>query len=84
MILRPERPHPGAQQSFIDHDGYRFQTILTDQPDQDIAVVACHNCQHDHVEDRIREDNDTGLATFPFKALALDEVWLISCRSPTT
>jgi hypothetical protein len=35
LIVRRERPHPGAQLSFTDHDGYRFQAILTDQPDQD-------------------------------------------------
>jgi hypothetical protein len=31
VIVRRERPHPGAQLSFTDHDGYRFQAILTDQ-----------------------------------------------------
>ena len=31
LIVRRERPHPGAQLSFTDHDGYRFQAILTDQ-----------------------------------------------------
>ncbi len=32
LIVRRERPHPGAQLRFTDHDGYRFQAILTDQP----------------------------------------------------
>jgi len=35
LIVRRERPHPGAQLSFTDHDGYRFQAILTDQTDAD-------------------------------------------------
>jgi len=74
--VRRERPHPGAQLSFTDHDGYRFQAILTDQPDEDIAVVECRHRQHAHVEDRIRDDKDTGLQKFPFKAFALNEVWL--------
>ena len=39
VIVRRERPHPGAQFSFTDHDGYRFQAILTDQTDPNIAVV---------------------------------------------
>jgi len=26
-IVRRERPHPGAQLSFTDHDGHRFQAI---------------------------------------------------------
>jgi len=30
LIIRRERPHPGAQLSFTDVDGYRFQAILTD------------------------------------------------------
>jgi hypothetical protein len=76
LIVRRERPHPGAQLSFTDHDGYRFQAILTDQPDPDIAVLECRHRQHAHVEDRIRDDKDTGLAKFPFKAFALNEVWL--------
>ncbi len=76
LIVRRERPHPGAQLSFTDHDGYRFQAILTDQPDEDIAVLECCHRQHAHVEDRIRDDKDTGLAKFPFKEFALNEVWL--------
>ncbi|MDQ5832857.1 MAG: IS1380 family transposase, partial [Actinomycetota bacterium] len=76
VIVRRERPHPGAQLSFTDHDGYRFQAILTDQPDENIAIIECRHRQHAHVEDRIRDDKDTGLAKFPFKAFALNEVWL--------
>jgi Transposase DDE domain group 1 len=76
LIVRRERPHPGAQLSFTDHDGYRFQAILTDQPDADIAVIECRHRQHAHVEDRIRDDKDTGLQKFPFKEFPLNEVWL--------
>ena len=49
---------------------------LTDQPDANIAILECRHRQHAHVEDRIRDDKDTGLAKFPFKAFALNEVWL--------
>ena len=76
LIVRRERPHPGAQLSFTDHDGYRFQAILTDQDDASIAVIECRQRQHAHVEDRIRDDKDTGLQKFPFKEFALNEVWL--------
>src|SRR3954453_12838743 len=76
LIVRRERPHPGAQLSFSDHDGHRFQAILTDQPDPDIAVLECRHRQRAHVEDRIRDDKDTGLQKFPFKEFALNEVWL--------
>ena len=76
LIVRRERPHPGAQLSFTDHDGYRFQAILTDQDDAEIAVLECRHRQHAHVEDRIRDDKDTGLSKFPFKEFQLNEVWL--------
>jgi len=76
VIVRRERPHPGAQLSFTDHDGYRFQAILTDQTDQDVAVIECRHRQHAHVEDRIRDDKTTGLAKSPFKEFKLNQVWL--------
>ena len=76
LIVRRERPHPGAQLSFTDHDGYRFQSILTDQPGTDIAVIERRHRQHARIEDRIRDDKDAGLAKFPFKEFALNEVWL--------
>jgi hypothetical protein len=76
LIVRRERPHPGAQLSFTDHDGYRFQAILTDQPDQEIAVIECRHRQRARVEDRIRDDKNTGLAKFPFKEFAHNEAWL--------
>jgi hypothetical protein len=34
LIVRRDRPHPGAQLSFTERDGYRLQAILTDQDDE--------------------------------------------------
>lgn len=76
VIARRERPHPGAQLSFTDHDGYRFQAILTDQHDENIAVLERRHRERARVEDRIRDDKDTGLQKLPFKEFALNEVWL--------
>jgi hypothetical protein len=76
VIVRRERPHPGAQLSFTDHDGYRFQAILTDQTDPNIAVLERRHRQRARVEDRIRDDKDTGLSKLPFKQFALNEVWI--------
>src|SRR5450755_4732099 len=59
-----------------EHSANVFQAILTDQTDEDIAILECRHRQHAHVEDRIRDDKDTGLSKFPFKAFALNEVWL--------
>jgi hypothetical protein len=38
--------------------------------------LECRHRQHAHIEDRIRDDSDTGLARYPFKAFALNKVWL--------
>ena len=76
VIVRRERPHPGAQLSFTDHDGYRFQAILTDQPDPEIAVLERRHRQRARVEDRIRDDKDTGLSKLPFQRFAMNEVWV--------
>ena len=76
VIVRRERPHPGAQLTFTDQDGYRFQAILTDQPGDDIAVLERRHRQRARAEDRIRDDKDTGLQKFPFREFALNEVWL--------
>jgi hypothetical protein len=62
LIVRRERQHPGAQLSFTDHDGCRFQAFLTDRPDENIAIVECRHRQHAHVEDRIRH-RGRGLAS---------------------
>ena len=76
LVCRRERPHPGAQLSFTDHDGYRFQCFITDQDEDDIAVLERRQRQRARVEDQIRDDKDTGLAKLPFKDFAMNQVWL--------
>jgi hypothetical protein len=76
VLVRREIPHPGAQFSFSDHDGHRFQAILTDQPDTDIAYLEARHRGHARVEDRIRTGKDTGMAKLPFQDFAMNEVWL--------
>lgn len=75
-IVRRERPHPGAQLSFTDSDGRRFQAILTDSPETDIAVLERRHRARARVEDQIRNDKDTGLAKLPFREFAMNAVWL--------
>jgi hypothetical protein len=76
LIVRRERPHPGAQLSFSDPDGRRFTCFLTDQQDEDIAELELRHRRRARVEDRIRCAKDTGLENLPFHALAHNEVWL--------
>lgn len=76
LICRRERAHPGAQLSFTDHDGHRFQVLLTDQDDPDIAALELRQRQRAHAEDHIRNDKDTGLAKLPFKDFQMNQVWV--------
>ena len=75
-ICRRERPHPGAQLTFTDHQGFRFQAFITDQDDTDLAQLEARHRGHARVEDRIRCGKDTGLRSFPFRHLAANQVWL--------
>jgi hypothetical protein len=75
VIVRRERAHPGAQLSFTDHDGHRFQAILTDQPDE-IAEIERHHRARARVEDHIRNDKDTGMRNLPFKDFEHNRIWL--------
>jgi hypothetical protein len=76
VIARREVPHPGAQLSFTDHDGHRFQAILTDQPDRDIAYLEARHRGHARVEDRIKAGKDCGMAKLPFRDYQMNAVWL--------
>jgi len=76
LIVRRERPHPGAQLSFTDVDGHRFQCFITDQEDDDLAALEARHRAHAIVEDRVRELKSTGLGNLPFSAFAPNQAWL--------
>jgi len=75
VIVRRECAHPGAQLTFTDHDGHRFQAILTDQPGE-IAVIERDHRGRARVEDHIRNDKDTGLRNLPFRDFEHNRIWL--------
>lgn len=74
-ICRRERPHPGAQLSFTDHDGHRFQVLLTNQTGDPVCLEARHRARA-RVEDAIRAAKDTGLRNLPFRDFAANQAWL--------
>ena len=76
LICRRERPHPGAQLTFSDHDGHRFQCFITDQADSDLARLEARHRQHAVVEDRIRCLKAMGLANLPFSDWEPNAAWL--------
>ena len=80
LILRKERPHPGAQLTFTDVDGHRITAILTSTPPGIVpgqaAGLELRHRQHARVEDRIREAKATGLRNFPCHAFNENQAWL--------
>jgi hypothetical protein len=75
-ICRRERPHPGAQLSFSDHNGYRFQVFISNQQGGRIERLEQLHRQHALVEDRIRCGKDTGLQNLPFRGFQPNAAWL--------
>ena len=75
-ICRRERPHPGAQLSFTDDNGYRFQVFISNQQGKRIERLEQLHRQHAVVEDRIRCGKDTGLRNLPFRAFQPNAAWL--------
>ena len=80
LILRKERPHPGAQLTFTDVDGMRITAFLTDTPPGSVpgqlAGLELRHRQHARVEDRIRQAKATGLRNLPCRGAAENAAWL--------
>jgi hypothetical protein len=80
LILRKERPHPGAQLRFTDSDGLRVTAFITDTghgvvPGQ-LGGLELRHRQHARVEDRIREAKATGLRNLPCHRSHANAAWL--------
>lgn len=80
IIVRRERPHPGAQLSLFDQDeGLRHQVFLTDTPYSgggSAQFLEVRHRGHATVEDHIRCGKDTGFGRFPSRHFAINASWL--------
>ncbi len=75
VIVRRERPHPGAQLRLWDHNGWRHQVIVTNQQDADIAAIEARHRGHANVENRIKNLKDIGEARLPFTGFVTNAAW---------
>jgi hypothetical protein len=75
VIVRKERPHPGAQLRFTDIDGHRFTCLATDAKRGQLADLELRHRRRARCEDRIRCAKDTGLRNLPLKGFAQNQVW---------
>jgi hypothetical protein len=83
IIVRREKPHPGAQLSlFEQHEGWRYQVIATNTPATtrgrlgQIAVLEARHRAQARVENCIRTAKATGMGHLPSKKASLNQAWL--------
>ncbi|MBS1860676.1 MAG: IS1380 family transposase [Actinobacteria bacterium] len=77
LIVRRERPHPGAQLSVLDCEtGYRHTAFITDQGDADVAALELRHRRLARVEDAIRVGKETGMRKMPFATFEHNRAWL--------
>jgi len=78
VIVRRERPHPGAQLSlFEERDGWRYQAFVTNTTVGQLAFLEARHRAHARVEDRIRHAKDSGLGRFPSREFKINQAWLM-------
>jgi hypothetical protein len=67
VIVRKERPHPGAQLRFTGIDGHRFTAFATNATTGQLADLELRHRRRAYCEDQIRCAKDTGLRNLPLK-----------------
>jgi hypothetical protein len=79
VIARKERPHPGAQLRFTDHDGLRltaFATNTTNATAGQLPDLELRHRRRARCEDRIRTAKDTGLTNLPLHGFDANRIWI--------
>jgi Transposase DDE domain group 1 len=77
LIVRRERPHPGAQLSLFDTiEGFRHTAFITDTPGEDLAALDLRHRQRGRAEQIIRDTKACGLARLPFDGAANNDRWM--------
>jgi hypothetical protein len=76
IIVRKERPHPGAQLRFTDADGNRLTAFATNTNNGQLAELELRHRRRARAEDRIRASKDTGLTNLPLHDFAQNQIWV--------
>jgi hypothetical protein len=75
VIVRKERPHPGAQLRFTDVDGLRVTAFATNTARGQLADLELRHRRRARCEDRIRNAKDTGLNNLPLHEMDQNKIW---------
>jgi len=75
VIVRRERPHPGARLRFDDVDGFRLTAFVTNVSRGQLADLELRHRRRARCEDRIRIAKDTGLRNLPLHGFDQNRIW---------
>jgi hypothetical protein len=79
VIVRRERPHPGAQLRITDANGWRITAFATNTrpggPGTQLPELELRHRRRARAEDRIRSAKDTGLTNLPLHDFAQNQIW---------
>jgi hypothetical protein len=75
VIVRKERPHPGAQLRITDVDGNRITAFATNTVRGQLADLELRHRRRARCEDRIRGAKDTGLTNLPLHDFTQNQIW---------
>jgi hypothetical protein len=80
VIVRKEKPHPGAQLRITDVNGWRVTAFATNTPaggpHRQPADLELRHRRRARCEDRIRIAKDTGMSNLPLHGFNQNQIWL--------
>ena len=74
VIVRTERPHPGAQLRITDIDGHRVTAFATNTTRGQLADLELRHRRRARAEDRIRVAKDTRLTNLPLHDFTQNQI----------
>lgn len=77
VIVRKEKPHPGAQLRFTDRDGLRLTAFATNTVRGQLADLELRHRRRARCEDRIRTTKDCGLTNLPLHGFDANRIWCV-------
>jgi Transposase DDE domain group 1 len=83
VIVRKERPHPGAQLLITDADGRRVTAFATNTTRGQLADLELRHCRRARCEDRIRVAKDARLSNLPLHEFTENRCGARASRSPS-
>jgi hypothetical protein len=79
VVVRREKPHPGAQLRITDANGWRITAFATNTraggPGTQLPDLELRHRRRARAEDRIRSAKDTGLTNLPLHDFAQNQIW---------